>query len=268
MELSPSHRSIIKKLRADCGTEDLSVNPEATLKAMDARYSASSTRQALSALRKAYPVAKKFEQEMKARYTKFRALDQSQQPTQKQADNFVSWDNLIEFRDAYYKDMSPIQRLLLALYTYIPPVRADYTPMRIINRKPTTFEEGHNYLVWNSQPYFIFHAYKTASRYGDKYVKIPAALKRELSLYLNTFIDNEYLFEGKGKPWSPARLSVEVRKIFQQFHQMDTGINLIRHAYLTKYHAGQKPLEELQKVASAMMHGPMLSQAYRFLSLE
>lgn len=260
--------SILKKLRGDCGTEDLSVNPDATIKAMDARYSLSSTRVALSALRKAYPGAKKFEEAMKSRYRTYRDLDEDQEPTSAQVDNFVSWDNIIDFRDLYYDDMTLAQRLLLALYTYIPPVRADYTPMRIVNRKPTAFEAGHNYLVWNTQPYFIFHAYKTAARYGDKYVKIPTALKRELSVYLNNFIDNEYLFESKGLPWSPTRLSVELRKIFQQFHQLDTGINLIRHAYLTKYHAGQKPLAELKKVASAMMHGPMLSQGYRFLSLE
>jgi hypothetical protein len=235
---------------------------------MDARYSVSSTRVALSALRKAYPGAKKFEDEMKKRYRTYRDLDEDQEPTDAQRDNFVPWDSIIEFRDQYYQEMTPTQRLLLALYTHIAPVRADYTPMRIINRKPATFEEGHNYLVWNRTPYFIFHAYKTAVRYGDKYVKIPMPLKRELSSYLNKHIDNEYLFESKGLPWSAMRLSVEVRRIFQQFHQLDTGINLIRHAYLTKYHAGQKPMAELKKISSAMMHGPMLSQAYRFLSLE
>jgi hypothetical protein len=268
MALTAAHMSILKKLRGDCGVEDLSINPEATLKAMDARYSVSSTRVALSALRKAYPGAKKFEDEIKSRYRTYRDLDEDQEPTEAQTDNFVSWDNIIQFRDLYRGDMNGTQRLLLALYTYIPPVRADYTPMRIVNRKPSKFEEGHNYLVWNSQPYFIFHAYKTAVRYGDKYVKIPGPLKRELSAYLNDHIDNEYLFESDGLPWSATRLALGVRKIFQQFHGLDTGINLIRHAYLTKYHAGQKPLAELKKVASAMMHGPMLSQGYRFLSLE
>lgn len=268
MALTAAHVSILKKLRADCGVENLSLNPEATLKAMDTRYCLSSTRVALSALRRAYPDAKKFEDEIKKRYRTYRDLDEDQEPTAVQADNFVSWDNIIEFRDQYYDDMTRTERLLLALYTYNAPVRADYTPMRIVNRKPSKFEDGHNYLVWNSQPYFIFHAYKTAARYGDMFVKIGSPLKRELSLYLNEYIDNEYLFESKGVPWSATRLALGVRKIFQKFHQLDTGINLIRHAYLTKYHAGQKPLAELKKVSSAMMHGPMLSQAYRFLSLE
>ena len=137
MALTPAHVSILKKLRADCGVENLSINPEATLKAMDARYSLSSTRVALSALRKAYPDAKKFEDEIKKRYRTYRDLDEDQEPTAAQADNFVSWDNIIEFRDQYYDEMTPIQRLLLALYTYNAPVRADYTPMRIENRKPS-----------------------------------------------------------------------------------------------------------------------------------
>ena len=268
MALTASHRSTLKKLREDTGAHDLSAKPAETIAAMDARYKLSSTRSALTALRKEYPECKEFIKEMKDRYLVFRKLDESQEPTAAQVANFIPWDSIIEFRDKYYDDMTATQRLLLALYTYIPPVRADYAPMRILNRKPATFEDGHNYLIWNSRPYFIFHAYKTAARYGDKIAKIPQPLKRELSKYLNEYTDNEYLFETKGLPWSPAKLGTKVREIFQKFHTMDTGINLIRHAYLTKLYAGQKPLAEMKKVAGAMMHSPMLGQAYRFLSLE
>ena len=268
MELSASHRSFLKKLRADTGTEDLSVNPAATLKAMDARYIPSSTRSVLTMLRKVYPDNKKFEQEMKDRYQLYKKIDNTQQPTEKQEENFVSWDNIIAFRDQYYGEMSPVERLLMALYTMIPPVRADYTPMKVVPRKLAKYEDGFNYLVMTKKPYFIFHAYKTHAKYGDKIMPIPKDLEKEIKAYLATVPDNTFLLESGGKAWSAAKLAATVRKIFQKYHSLDTGINLIRHAYLTKYHAGQKPLAELMKVSESMMHGPMLSQAYRFLSLE
>jgi hypothetical protein len=269
MAISQPHLSILKKLRADLETVDLSVTPLDTIKAVDARYSLSSSRVALTALRKEYPDNKVFADEMKKRYTTFRNLDEDQQPTQRQQDNFIKWDDLILFRDEYHGEMSAVQRILLALYTRIPPVRADYTPMLFCRRKPRSYEEGMNYIVWTKNPYFIFHAYKTHETYGDKIVKIPATLRKDLEEYFDTLPNEQrYLFESDGVAWSPTRLGATFRKIFQQFHQMDTGITLVRHAYLTKYHAGQKPLAELKKVASSMMHSTHLSQAYRFLSLE
>ena len=262
------HLSVLKTLRADLNKTDLSEKPEDTIKAVDARYSMSSSRVALSALRKEYPANKVFIAEMQKRYQTFRKLDETQEPTERQQDNFVKWDDLILFRDEYYEQMTPTQRLLMALYTRIPPVRADYTPMMICSRKPSTYADGMNYLVMTQNPYFIFHAYKTHTKYGDKIIKIPATLKKELEAYFEIYPDLTYLFESDGQPWTSARLGSTVRRIFQQFHDIDTGITMIRHAYATKFHKGQKPLSELRKVASAMMHSTTLSQAYRFLSLE
>lgn len=268
MSLTPSHVSFIKKLRADTGVEDLSKNPKATIAAMDKRYSLSSTRSVLTALRKLYPDNPEFIAEMKKRYQTYKDIDEKQEPTEKQEENFVSWDNIIDFRDQYYTEMSATQRLLLALYTMIPPVRADYTPMKVVSLKPKKYEDGMNYLVWNARPHFIFHAYKTHYKYGDKVFAIPPPLKKEISKYFAAVPTQRYLFESESEPWPASRLALEVRRIFQKYHSLDTGINLIRHAYLTKYHAGQKPLSELKKTSDAMMHGPMLSQAYRFVSLE
>jgi hypothetical protein len=268
MALTASHLSSIKKLRADTGVEDLSVNPAATIAAMDKRYILSSTRAVLTALRKLYPDNKEFIAEMHNRYEKFKAIDNKQTPTQKQEDNFVSWDNIMDFRKQYYDEMSVTERMLLSLYTLIPPVRADYTPMKIVKTKPKKFEDGTNYLVFNARPYFIFHAYKTHYKYGDKVIKIPPPLKREIAKYLIAMPGQTYLFEANGEAWTAARLAVEVRKIFQKYHSMDTGINMLRHAYDTKFYEGHKSLAEMNKLSSAMMHSPMLGQAYRFLSLE
>jgi len=268
MALTASHLSSIKKLRADTGVEDLSANPAATIAAMDKRYILSSTRAVLTALRKLYPDNKAFIDEMHNRYQKFRAIDQTQQPTQKQEDNFISWDNILEFRKLYYNDMTATEKMLLSLYTLIPPVRADYTPMKVVATKPKKYEDGTNYLVLNSRPYFIFHAYKTHYKYGDMIAKIPSPLKKEITKYLAAMPAQTYLFESNGEAWSAARLANEVRKIFQKYHSMDTGISLLRHAYDTKFYEGHKSLAEMTKVSSAMMHSPMLGQAYRFLSLE
>lgn len=266
MATHPSQLSALKLLRKDTETEDLSLDPTATLKAMDARYIPSSTRVALTALRKTYPDNPVFLHEMKKRYSMFKQIDNSQQPTKKQEDNFIAWDKIIEFRDQYYEEMSPVQRVLIALYTYIPPVRLDFTPMKIVARKPRKLEDGINYYVNAQNPYFVMHAFKTHAALGDRMIKVPVKLKAEIDKYIQP--NQQYLLETDGQPWKENYLGQMVSKMFKQFHNMKTGVSMLRHAYATKFHKGQLPLDEITKTASAMLHGPLQSMTYRFISLE
>lgn len=266
MATSASQLSILRTLRKDTGVQDLSLDASKTIAAIDARYSFPSSRQALATLRKEYPATKEFLEEIQERGKIWKKDSMNQQPTEKQVDAYISWEHLLEFRDMYYDEMTPVQRILMALYTYIPPVRLDYTPMQIVSRKPKTLKDGMNYLVQGKKPYFLFHAYKTHATYGDKAVLIPAPLKKELDKYI---VEGQtYLFEDKGEAWTDARLSQNIQRIFKQFHNMNTSATMFRHAYATKFHRGQKPLSELTKTAEAMMHSPMQSMGYRFLALE
>ena len=266
MATHPSQISALKLLRQDTKVFDLSLDPAATLAAMDERYSVSSSRVALTALRKTYPDHPVFIAEMKKRYTTFKKIDNSQQPTQKQVEKFVSWDNILEFRDKYYDVMTPLQRMLIALYTYIPPVRLDFTPMKIVSRKPRKLQDGMNYYVNSKSPYFLMHAFKTHATLGDRVIKVPAKLKAEIEQFLTP--GQQYLLETEGKPWTENCLGQAVRRMFKQHHNMNTGVSMLRHAYATKFHAGQLPLADIQKTASAMLHGPLQSMTYRFISLE
>jgi hypothetical protein len=234
---------------------------------MDSHYIPTSTRVALAALRKVYPDEKFFQQEMVKRKAEWTKIDENQQATPAQEAAYISWPNVIKFRDEYYDEMTPVQRILLALYTYIPPARPDYTPMRIVAKKPRTLEEGMNYLVRGKAPYFLFHAYKTQKHFGDVTVKIPVKLRQEIDTYLGE-TPGEYLFEDNGVPWTSARLAETFKKIFQKFHGLDFGITMMRHSYTTMYHKGSRPISEMKTVAKKMMHGPLQNMAYRFIKLE
>ena len=267
--LSQSHQSIIRKLQADTQTDNLAAAPAKTIAAMDKRYSYSSTRVALSALRKLYPTCKAFEAEIQKRKDSYHKLDESQEPTQSQRDKFISWDNLTEFREQYKSKLSEEEYFAMCLYTMWEPARVDYTPMKVVNRKPRKLEDGMNYLVvGKSSITTIFHAYKTHWKYGDVVRKMPKALERVTRSWLANH-PGTYLFQDEnGQPWQPQRLAAAVRRPFQRIHNMDTGISMIRHAWATKFHAGQKPLKELKSAANKMMHGVLQQQAYRFLDLE
>jgi hypothetical protein len=261
------YASHIKHLRADTGKEDLSADIKGTFAAMDARYSFTSTRVALSALRKLYPDNKEIVDEMMRRREQYKKLDTAQEPTEKQKKKFISWDDIITFRTDYQEGMSATEKLLINLYTLIPPARADYGKMLIVDRKPKTPEDGCNYLILRPKTAsFLFHAFKTHRTMGDQMAKIPASLQKIIREYVKP--GQKYLLEHDGKPWSDELMSMSVRRMFQKYLHMDTGISMIRHAYCTNVHAGEKSITENGTIAKKMMHSPMLSQCYRFLSLE
>jgi len=267
VELSPGHVSILKKLRGDTGVEDLSVDPVKTMAAVDARYSFTSTRVAITALRKVYPDVKLFKDEMIKRRVEYKKIDTAQEPTERQKAKFIPWDDIIELRGHYWGGMTNTEQLLISLYTMIPPARADYTPMKIVGRKPKKPEDGFNYLVLRPKSaHFLFHAFKNHKTIGDRYVAVPNKLLKVIQE--NVTPDSKYLLEHDGKPWTEAQLGDGVRKIFQRYLDMDTGISMIRHAYATNIHAGEKSIKDNEKIAHSMMHSPDMSQAYRFISLE
>lgn len=270
-DLTGPQTSIMKMLRADTGAQDLSRDPKETIAAGDKRYSASTMRNVLSTLRRVYPDNQFFIDEMAKRKEVFVEIDTAQTATPRQVEQFIKWDDVLALRDDKFDVMTPEERVLLGLYTYIPPVRLDWTPMELVSRKPRNPEEGMNYLVFGvGSVSALFNAYKTVKQYGEKYFKLPAKLGRLIRDYLalNT-LDRKYLFQDEaGRPWSPSRLGASVQRIFQKYKNMDTGVSMLRHSYATQFHEGQKPMKELKGVASKMMHSPTMSQTYRFLNLE
>jgi len=269
MELSTAQATVLKKLRSDRGVEDLSVHPSATIAAMDARYGFSSTRVVLAALKKAYPDSKEFAAESKKRREQYKKLDESQEPTDKQREKYVGWADVLAFRDQYRNQMTETEYFLLCLYTMWPPVRADYTPMKIVARKPRTLEDGMNYIIVRPKSIeCLFHAYKTHSVYGDLKRKMPKALETVTREYLEHHPGQTYLFEDAGVAWQSQRLGATIRRVFQRFHGMDTGISTLRHSYATHAYKGMPALRDLKKLGEAMMHSVTTAQAYRHIELE
>jgi len=266
MSLSTSQSITIKKLQGDRGVDDLSADPAATIAAMDARYGFSSTRVVLTALKKTYPACKEFAAEATKRREQFRKLDEAQVATERQEEKFVKWEDILEFREEYKDQMSQEEYFLLCLYTMWAPARADYTPMKIVPKKPRVLEDGMNYIIVRPKSIdVLFHSYKTHKVYGDLTRKMPKALERVAREYLDSHQGQTYLFEDGGKPWQPQRLGATVRRPFQRIHKIDTGISMIRHAYASHMYAGMPALKDLRKISESMMHSVTTSQTYRFL---
>ena len=266
--LSNSQKSLLSSMRHYAGVQDLSNDPPATMKMLDLRYSTlDSTITCLTVLKKIYPGVKLFADESRSRSKISIENRKKQIPTEKAEEKSVAWSDVLTWRKEHWSELNPQEKLLIALYTMRPPARADYTPMKIVKKKPSKLEDNTNYLVWNTVPYFIFHAYKTHKTYGDLKFKIMADLKRVLASWIKDHPEAVYLLQdGSNQPWTANHLSKAVQDIFQKYHGLATGITALRHSYLTEYYTDTPAILTMEKVGREMMHSIAVGQQYRHIT--
>ena len=113
--------------------------------------------------------------------------------TQSQIKNWMDWPDIISFRDTFISDINNDIRdkLLLALYTYIPPRRIlDYFEMYVLDMSSN--DNTVNFYDMENKK-FIFNKYKTAKKYGRQEIPIPDELYSIINSYIRSYkIEKSY----------------------------------------------------------------------------
>lgn len=147
-----------------------------------------------------------------------------------------------------------------------PPIRLDYSPMKIIteeeyiknyDNKPSKI----NYLVIKSRnkKYFAFHNYKTIKTHGIKKIPISQKINTALNKYLK--YTNEYLFENnQNRPLSSNALGKLITKTFEPTGKK-ISVNMLRHIFISEKYPPEK-IKEQQKDASNMFHSTDTQKIY------
>jgi hypothetical protein len=155
-----------------------------------------------------------------------------------------------------------LEYVVLSLYILLPPTRADWSPVRI-----TTIEDTgkDNKLVIDvSGISFVLQEYKTAKQYGTQIITIPTELETIIRHWL-TLETSGFLFNVKGRSATESWLSSAVRGIMKRLTGKASGINILRHSYITYMRRGEAPVIAQNNLASSMMHSNQMSQLYRRL---
>ena len=195
-----------------------------------------------------------------------------QELTEKEKEKYLSWEDIIRLRDSI-KPTSPDDYFLyqdwiiLCLYTMFPPLRADYAPMLVWNKKHKKIDEGNYMVLRNKQPYMVLHEYKTKSRFGRVEIKIPeplASYLREFREFSGNTDGEALLMNTSHAPMSAENLSQRVISIFERIANKRVGISMLRHSYITMMRSG-KELTILQKeaLARSMLHSALTNELYR-----
>lgn len=154
---------------------------------------------------------------------------------------------------------------ILSLYTLSPPLRADYTPIRITQQDDDL--KDNKLVVDASGMVFVLHQYKTQAKYGVLRISAPPALEDVLHVWLAVETSG-WLFSVGGKtdrgdPCSSSWLSKKVGDIMTRISGKRAGINILRHSYISWRRRDETPIKDSKALADSMAHSVGMSHLYR-----
>lgn len=206
--------------------------------------------------------------------------DDNFEANEKQNNNYISYDELVNHYRKIKDKMNWKHRLIYGLYVLQPPLRADYGDVKVIIK---TDDDGENlddmisdknqnyYLVHNST--FIINQYKS-NKVMDKNGKL---VHKPLVFEVNEEVADliydslkasiefgeprKYLIEDQyGKPMSANALSKMIIAISKKYYDMPISINDIRHIYSSRFLLQDEDvsIETILADATALGHSPQV----------
>lgn len=154
-------------------------------------------------------------------------------------------------------------KLLIAFYTMIPPMRADYGMVQILpyEQQPSTA----NFIFMNNQrATMIIKDFKTAKDYHEIRTEIP----RKLYVLLKESLQQDprdYLFVNRfGSPFNRTNFSSWANENLSRVFSKDFTLTLFRHIYLSNLDPKMK-YSEREAIAKAMGHNLKQQVQYQWI---
>jgi hypothetical protein len=213
-------------------------------------------------------------QKVKAFNKTIQEESKKQELSEREEAKWLSWQEIVAVRDKL-KPLTPNDFfayqdwIILCLYTMIPPLRVDFSPMAVLEEMPG--QVAGNFLVLSPQKNcFVFQDYKTSGRYGRQEFDIPNELLEILYEWVIYNPTGWLLLREDGEPYSEGNLSQRVGRVMERATRgIDgtpgkvCGITMFRHAYKTFIHAGEPTILGREEEARQMLHSPEMAQKYR-----
>lgn len=159
-----------------------------------------------------------------------------------------------------------ISKLLLALYTMIPPVRADYYATHII--KDGEVPETDNYIVLkNNSAELVIRKYKTSRKHGE--IRHPVLPNELYTLILESLkqYPRQYLFEKNGKSYTPNSFCKWSSSTLERLFGVELTLTMIRHIYISSLDLSKMTVEEKKNIGKLMGHTLGVQAEYEWKDL-
>lgn len=233
-------------------------------------------------LKSRYPEAQKaWAQMFEKLETEITLKYENNEPSEKQLRNFVSWSEVLRKRKQLgAEDPDSPEYLLLCLYTMIPPVRADFNNVIILEEEPTkaVIARAPNYLLIDdfddaeaTKMTLCLNDYKTAGsgENAKAYRKdLPGDLVSVLRRSLNHHPRDHLIVSPKtGEPFHIDNSYIKYANqiLARVFAPKKPTISLLRHSFISQLDQNSLTVRERKEIAKDMMHSIDQQSLYAFV---
>ena len=174
----------------------------------------------------------------------------------------IPFDKICELRD--HLELGSDPRLLISLYTMIPPIRGDFGNMKV---NDTVLDDPKgNYLVTSTPPRIILNEYKTYRKYSQIEIPIPEELMNELRASLDRKPRDYVFVNRRGEPYIRASFVSWADYNLKKCFGPDFSLSMFRHIYLSRPDLGldKMTLGERKHLAHQMGHDVPTQMKYKW----
>jgi hypothetical protein len=186
-----------------------------------------------------------------------------QKPTElqeKKGGTKLTYQDIVKKRDELQK--GSISKLLLAFYTYLPPVRADYGSVAIVHGEEETTSPNYIRMLDDSHAVCILTEFKTAKRYKKIENTLPDALFQELQASLLKQPRTHLFVNQSQKPFTRNAFTVWTKRILSKLFDTQLTLVIVRHLFLSSLDYDSLSVEELVELGNKMGHSIQMQRGY------
>jgi len=203
------------------------------------------------------------------------------EPSARQKEGYVPYDEIVAKRDAL-PDGSD-DRLLLSLYTYLPPLRCDFNRLRIYDAEPAAPAAKDsakdaapaelNYIVLPRRAagsanvaLLVLGEFKTRAHHAEPLRKeLPEPLTEQLRLSVHAR-DRDWVFTDRsGGPYSAMSYTKWTGRALARLFGRPLTVSLIRHSFINTLDMNTLTVAEKEKIAHDMAHTVAMQDRYRLI---
>jgi len=186
----------------------------------------------------------------------------SGKPTELQKGKEMPWADILKVRDALPLSAT---KLLLAMYTYIPPIRADLFACRLYEETPDEVGEDNYIVLDEKNPRLVLQDYKTKKTYGALQIPLPKPLYEMIRQCIKEGIcKGEYLFTDTfDLPYDRHGFSKQSGRMLARAFGKPMTLTAIRHNFTSKIDSNL-PVKELKIFAEPMGHSLVMQRMYKW----
>ena len=179
----------------------------------------------------------------------------SRKASEKEKKNYVEWNELVAGLDK----LDGMAKLYYALYTLIPPLRADYGDVKIMKDKDVevSMRTGDNIYIIDTNEMIISN-FKTSNNkepivfYPNQ--KLEKIIQDSLKETPRDYLLYNYVKKTKDESISPNYLGHQLQIITNDLFGKSISINDLRHSFVESHNITNSGLQEINTNARLMGH--------------